>query len=152
MCCCGKPTINGEHGYRSQPDGLPSIYSVRPPNLGDHDTLLHDEPGRCGGIDCHSHHFRVVRRFDLFLLLVRHGGGDEELLLSCPESLQATLATLDTNARYWVLHAIYCAHAEGERDAKDATDDKWCRAAAERRIKTRKQRGSGTVKVWIEQR
>lgn len=100
MCCCGKPTINGELGYRwNQPDGAPSIYPVNPPTLGDNDVLLFDEPGRCGGLDAHSHHFRVVRYCGLSLL-VRHGGGDERIRISSTPTLIETLTALDSNARY----------------------------------------------------
>ena len=107
--------------------------------------MLYDEPGRCGGMDSHSHHFRVVRDIGLDLL-VRHGGGEERVRLSGP--IEAGLQALDSDARYWLLCAIYHAHHDGERDATDRERDKWQRAAAEKRIKTRKCQKY--VKVWIE--
>jgi hypothetical protein len=150
MCCCGKPTINGQPGYRWQPNDTPSVRRVAPPALGEHDTLLYDEPGRCGGLDAHSHHFCVVRSLGRFALLVHHGGGNERIRLSVTPTFAATLEALDTHARYWTLHAIYHAHSDGEQDATDKTTQRWRKAAAEKRIKTRKVRGSDAVKVWIE--
>jgi len=150
MCCCGKPTINGQPGYKWQPNDPPSIRAAYPPALDEHDTLIYDEPGRCGGIDAHSYHFRVVRVFGSLFLLVRHGGGDERLRLHNTPSLNATLASLDSNARYWLLHTIYYAHHDGAQHAREETTQLWRQAAAEKRIKTRKQRNTGTVKVWIE--
>jgi hypothetical protein len=46
---------------------------VDAPALLDGDVLLFDEPGRCGGLDSHCYHYRVVKRAGLSLL-VRHGG------------------------------------------------------------------------------
>jgi hypothetical protein len=48
------------------------------------------------------------------------------------------------------LHAIYGAYIDGQQEATDGESAKWTKAAAENRIKTRKQRGSNFVKVWIE--
>jgi hypothetical protein len=158
MCCCEKPNINGQPGFQWQPNDPPRIRPVMPPDLDDGDELLYDEPGRCGGTDCHSHHFRVVKRHRRGLALyVRHGGGDVRIELHGPiagprttGSLAETLAALDTNSRYWLLHAIYCAHSDADRAAATKCNERWRRAAAEKRIKTRKQPSKGTVKVWIE--
>lgn len=49
MCCCGKPVVNGEMGYKWQPNDNPRICPVNPPALEENDQLLRDEPGRCGG-------------------------------------------------------------------------------------------------------
>lgn len=150
MCCCGKPTINGQPGYKWQPNDPPSIRPVYPPELGEHDTQIYDEPGRCGGLDAHCHHYRVVKQFGSLFLLVQHGGGAERLRLHDTPSLIATLTALDTNSRYWLLHAIYYANSDGAKHAHEQTSRTWRQAAAEKRIKTRKQRGSASVKVWIE--
>jgi len=151
MCCCGKPTINGQRGYRWQPNDAPGVYPVNPPAIEDGDELLYDEPGRCGGTDSHSFHYRVVRRLGRVLLLVRHGGGDEEFPLSGHE-LPATLAGLDDNARYWLLNTIYHTLDNAANIARAGERQRWVRAAAEKRIKTRKRRGQDAVKVWIEPR
>lgn len=154
MCCCGQPTINGQPGFRWQPNDPPSVYPVNPPALGDGDELLYDEPGRCGGTDCHCHHYRIVRPRHRggIALYVRHGAGNERIDLHGhgAGSLEPTIATLDTTARYWLLHAIYYAYHDGERKAADKCNSTWTQAAAEKRIKTRKNSRRGTVKVWIE--
>lgn len=46
MCCCGKPTINGETGYRwNDPNSTPGVYPVNPPDVQEGETILYDEPG-----------------------------------------------------------------------------------------------------------
>ena len=80
MCSCGKPTINGELGYRWQPTDAPSIHPLNPPDLRPGETLVYDEPGRCGGMDSHSFHYRVVssiRRWQAW----RRGCADQAAVL-----------------------------------------------------------------------
>lgn len=60
------------------------------------------------------------------------------------------LAQLDSNARYWLLNAMYHAYSDGRQHGQDETREYWRKAAAEKRIKTRKQPGRDFVKVWIE--
>ena len=147
MCCCGRPVVNGELGYKWNPKDNPTVRPVDPPALNDSDQLLRDEPGRCGGLDSHSHHYRLVKSSGSLMLLVRHGAGDERLHLSGP--VQSVLAQLDSTNCYWILNAIYHAHSDGKKSGFDKTENKWRRAAAEKRIKTRKERGRDTVRVWI---
>jgi len=147
MCCCGKPVVNGEPGYKWNFDDNPSVRPVDPPSLNDNDQLLRDEPGRCGGLDSHCHHYRLVKSHASLLLLVRHGAGDERLHLSGP--LESVLAQLDSTDCYWALNAIYHAYSDGKRSGSENTANNWRRAAAEKRIKTRKVRGSQSVRVWI---
>jgi hypothetical protein len=149
MCMCGKPTRNGEPGY-SWNGEPPHIRPVQPPDLKDGDELLYDEPGRCGGLDSHSHHLRVVKGRFHYALLVRHGGGDERIDLGSTRMAFDALAALDSDARYWLLLRLYHVQSDAARHARDASDAQWRQAAAEKRIKTRKQRGRGSVKVWIE--
>ena len=151
MCCCDQPNVNGQPGYKWQPKDRPRIRPVNPPELKDNDRLLYDEPGRCGGMDSHCHHYRLVASGGhSATLLVKHGGGEERFRVSSTKTLLDTLAALDSNARYWVLNAIYHAHSDGKRDAQDKTNNRWMQAAADKRIKTRKRRGQNSVKVWIE--
>jgi len=150
MCCCGKPTVNGEPGYRwNNPDAPPSTYPVNPPDLQEGDTLLYDEPGRCGGLDSHSHHFRVVRHYSSLFLYVRHGGGDERTRLGgVTEHFTNLLAALDSTARYWTLAAMWYTMSHAARDAQHSEHSKWVHAIAQKRIKTQKRRG--VTRVWIE--
>lgn len=150
MCSCGTPTINGQSGYRWQPNDTPSIRPLNPPELSDGETLVRDEPGRCGGLDSHCHHYCLTMRHANYYLLVRHGGGDERIPLFKPEV--DAIKGLDSTSCYWIMGAIYHANAEGKRNARQAADLQWRTAAAEKRIKTRKLRGAEGVKVWIVSR
>lgn len=147
MCCCGKPVVNGEPGYKWNSKDNPSVRPVNPPALNANDQLLRDEPGRCGGLDSHSFHYRLVKSYGSLTLLVRHGGGDQRLHLSGP--LESIFAQLDSTDCYWTLNAIYHAYSDGKRSGSEKTADNWRRAAAEKRIKTRKERGGNSVRVWI---
>lgn len=151
MCCCGKPTVNGELGYRwNNLSSSPGIHPVNAPDLSAGDILLHDEPGRCGGIDSHCHHYRLVHKSGSTYLLVRHGAGDERFRLSCTQALLDGLVAMDSSLRYWAFNAIYHARSDAEREARNNEALRWRKAAAEKRIRTRKTRGENTVKVWIE--
>lgn len=150
MCMCGKPTINGEPGYSWDGENR----SIRPPNppATEHgETVIYDEPGRCGGLDSHERHYRLVRdRVGGIRLRVRHGGGDESVFLCATgKTLLPGLAALDSTARYWILNTISHAYRDGKSDGAAITEVKWRTAAAQKRIKTRKMRGHDFAKVWI---
>lgn len=150
MCCCVKPTVNGEPGYQWNPNDKPIVRPANPPNTDR--NVLYDEPGRCGGQDSHCHHYRVVGSAtgaSFPSLLVRHGGGDEEIRLSNGKAVLAALAALDSNGRYWLLNALYHAQADARRAARDMEAATWRKAAAEGRIKVRKVRGSDRVRVEV---
>jgi hypothetical protein len=152
MCYCGRPTINGEpHAYSW--DGTTfSTRAPNPPDLADGDELVSDLPGRCGGTDSHCHHFRIVKaRYGGYALLVRHGGGDERHDLGRDTRIVAPLLTLDETARYWFVMRFYHVLADALRVAREAEARRWRTAAAEGRIKTRKQRGRAAVTVWIDE-
>jgi hypothetical protein len=59
---------------------------------------------------------------------------------------------MDDTTLYWFVMRFYHVTKDAMRFATNAADHKWRTAAAEGRIKTRKQRGqnAGQVKVWIE--
>jgi hypothetical protein len=150
MCCCGKPVVNGEPGYKWQPNDPPMVRPANPPPMEDGDALLFDEPGRCGGTDSHSYHYRVVLRRGSVWLLVRHGGGDENCVVGYHQTALDGLHPLTSDQRYWLLSAIYHARSTARRDEHAKVNSHWRQAAAEKRIRTRKQRGRDEVKVWIE--
>jgi hypothetical protein len=151
MCCCDKPTVNGELGYKwNQPNAAPGRYPVNPPPLEEGDTLLFDEPGRCGGLDSHCHHFRVVKHSSSLYLLVRHGGGDERMRLYCHKGLADMLGSMDSTTRYWILASIHSADHDARREARETESYSWRKAAAEGRIKTRKLPARGVVRVTVE--
>lgn len=149
MCCCDKPNVNGELGYKWQPNDNLSIRRPDPPTITDCDTLLYDEPGRCGGVDSHCHHYRLIGGACTWLLY-KHGGGEGRIRLSNSLALRPILAALDSNARYWIFNAIYHAHNDGQMNGAGRMDEQWRKAAAEKRIKTRKLPHNRGVKVWRE--
>ena len=150
MCCCGQPTINGQPGYRWQPNDTPSVRPISAPATDQ--NILYDEPGRCGGQDSHCHHYRVVggaSGAQFTTLLVRHGGGDEAIRLSNGKAVLQALGMLDSNARYWLLNALYHAQADARRAGRDSATHYWRTAAAEKRIMFRKVRGTDRVRVEV---
>jgi hypothetical protein len=151
MCCCGNPTINGQPGAYSWDGKSFTTRQPAPPALAEGDELLCDEPGRCGGIDAHSHHFRLAKGRHGLAILVRHGGGDERIGLgSAARFGLRALDTPDSDARYWLLHAFYSVDHAAREAASASRDAIWREAAATKRIKTRKLHGRDLVKVWIE--
>jgi hypothetical protein len=150
MCCCVKTNVNGEVGYRwNAPTAAPGVHPVNAPELADDDMLLYDEPGRCGGLDSHSYHYRLVRSHSSVCLLVRHGGGDERFRLSCTNSLLDALKVMGTTVRYWMFNTIYHARSDAGRESREREAMHWRTAAAEKRIRTRRKPGESTVRVWI---
>lgn len=93
---------------------------------------------------------RIVKHFSSLYVLVRHGGGDERFRLHDTQLLRETMAAMDTNTRYFLLHALYYASNDGAKQARESERKRWAMAACEKRIKTKKLRGSNSVKVWIE--
>ena len=152
MCACETPTINGEPGFKWQPNDSPSVCPIDPPTVAIDETILYDEPGRCGGIDSHCHHYRVTCWMKTrYYLRVRNGTGDHALPLRLyGKGLKETLAALDANSLYWLLNEIYSVHRDAEKQGREFERQVWSKAAAEGRLKTRKVRGQNNVKVWIE--
>ncbi len=147
MCMCSEPNVNGQPGYSWDGKNI-GTRPVHPPTLKDGDVLLFDEPGRCGGMDSHCHHYRLVKGPTL---LVAHGGGEERMRLSLPDSKRGfdVFAAMDSNTRYWVLNALHHAAKNAEREAENATAATYRKAFAEGRLKKRKFPTRG-VKVWID--
>lgn len=145
MCCCGKPNINGQPGYSWDGKAV-GVRPVDPPEIEERESLIFDEPGRCGGQDSHCHHYRVTS----LGLLVRHGGGTERLRLSNQKAVITALSALDSTGRYWLLNALYRAAGDASRNAQDETSAKYRKAFVEGTLKKRKLPAQGQVKVWIE--
>ena len=150
MCCCKEPTINRTAPIKMTSDTPAFPYPPNPPELSDTETLLYDEPGRCGGSDSHAYHFRVTADCSRVYLLVRHGGGDERMIFGWKNTTLPALAALDSNGRYWLLCAAYHGMKYASNRACDTERAEWQKAAAEKRIRTRKQPNRGFIKVWIE--
>lgn len=152
MCCCNKPNINGTPNGYSWDGKTSSTYRPNPPTLAEGDTLLHDEPGRCyKGCDSHSYHLILVKQqYGGNALLVRHGSGDERISLGHSSDFAKLVEPMDTESRYKFLIRLYHFYSDTRRTAIEQTSMKWQKAAAEKRIKTKKNRGRDSVKVWIE--
>ena len=148
MCACEQPTINGQPGYRWQPGDASSVRAPMPPALAEGDQLIFDEPGRCGGLDSHCHHYRVVEGARP-ALLVCHGGGEVRIRLSNARAVVDALWRMESNERYWLLNAIFHAECDGRMGGRASEGERWRKAAIEKRIKVRKVRGSAAVKVEI---
>ena len=150
MCMCQKSNINGQPGYCWNNQNEVGTRPVSPPTLQDDDVLIFDEPGRCekGKGDAHSHHFRVVSKGCFYWLLVRHGGGDERIPIR--ECAIPAMMLSTSYGRYWMLYTIYAAHRDARILGHKNERAIWTAAAAEKRIKTRKHRGTGEVRVWID--
>lgn len=125
MCCCRTARVNGENGYSW--DGKTfGVYPVHLPEMEEGDELIRDLPGRCGGIDSHSHDFRVVvQRWGRLFLLVNHGGGSERIRLSGFGGVVDTFKNLSEREAYWLALTIYDAHSDARSQAKDETTAKW---------------------------
>ena len=152
MCMCGKPTINGQPNAYSWDGKQFSTRHPFPPAVPDGDELLFDEPGRCGGIDAHSHHFRLVKaQYGGFGLLVRHGGGEETVNLgyAVVRQLIPAMREMDSTTRFWLLHTLYTTARDAGELAAGRMEHRWRVAAAEKRIRTRKRRGQNLVEVGI---
>lgn len=150
MCMCGRAVINGEFGYRWNEGTAIGTRPVDPPELEEGEKLLYDLPGRCGGVDSHAYHYRVVKRSGVVVLVVRHGAGDERIRLATNTG-SVLLAMGSETDIYWFMNAIFHAHSDGKMGGRASELNRWKLAAAEKRIKTRRMRGSSNVKVWIEE-
>lgn len=148
MCCCGKPSVNGKDVYSW--DGKTfGMYPAIPPELKESDALIFDLPGRCGQIDCHSHHYRLVLSHGSVCLLVRHGAGTERIdYLSNGQSVLDALRNLDDDGQYWMLNALYSAVSLMKTESTSLERVRWQTAIVEKRVK--KSRRGGRIRVWIE--
>jgi hypothetical protein len=144
MCCCASPNINGQPGYRWQPGDLTMTHQAAPPVVPEDEAVVYDEPGRCGGLDAHSHHFIVTHRG---LLRWKHGGGEGAVRISGWPMVRTTLHALDSNARYWLLHALYQAYADGHRRGADEATTRWYSAIVEKRIKLSRRGGVVSARI-----
>jgi hypothetical protein len=83
--------------------------------------------------------------------MVQHGGGRERMCLSVTAHFREIVFSLDANQLYWLCHTIRYAYSDGKREGTEETRAFWQSAALDKRIKTRKVRGSDHVKLWVDQ-
>jgi len=149
-----KPTLNSETNYGGDGTGA----GWRAPAIREGETIVYDEEGRCspqvngkGGIDFHSHHFRVFKSGgSSYRFAVKHGGGEESFTDYNTTRMVDIMAGMDSDSRFLTLHALFDQRGQGESMGRNENEAKWRLAAADKRIKTRKMPGRDSVKVWIE--
>lgn len=97
-----------------------------------------------------SYNLSVVKDYNLYYLLVRHGGGQEKIRLSTAiKTMLGALQKMTDVEAFSVLFSIYDAHKRSARESADKTARHWLKAATENRIKRRKVRNQNRIKVWI---
>lgn len=114
----------------------------RRPTIGALDRLVVSEHGRIvGRTDYRSHWLCIVKQeYGGYVLLVKHGGGEERIGLGFAYRMDPVLRgmeAMDSDTRYLTMYALYEMH----RDAVSATDAKWRAAIAENRVERRRVRG-----------
>lgn len=132
----------------------------RAPTLGKDDVALFSEHGRVihpkagrTAVDFRSHWLILVKNIIFYALLVKHGGGEERIVINgfaIENGLVPTLESADSDTRYLLLYALYSTHQKATRLSAEKTASLYRKAFAEGRLKKRKQRNSETVKVWID--
>ena len=125
----------------------------RAPALREGEELLFDEPGRIlNNVDFSSHYFRVVGGIGPLVLRVKHGAGEQSLVLGYAyRGIKEALAQLDSDGRYSLLYALHQTNRDTTENVAAATAFKYKQAFADGRLKKRKVRGQPEVKVWIEE-
>lgn len=160
MCCCQKPTLNGQPGY-SWDGKAAGTRKPYPPEVPEGWTILYDEPGRCGPtvggavvrIDHHCHHYRVVRDdIGSTHVLVQHGGGREEIGDTYNAAKLARLLAVlpDSDARFYALMAWDGVISNAKSAARESEAHRWRAAIADGRAKKRRYPQRGHTRVWIE--
>jgi hypothetical protein len=161
MCMCPKPYVNGTGpGYRwnNAADPLQSL-PTNPPPLPEGPftdaTLLYDLPGRCGGLDCHSHHFRFWIDCNILYLACRHGGGDRAYPLGrhYPKEgkanpILAAVESLPTDDdRFWFAHRLFTSVDDASRLSRQNEHEKWRKATIEKRVRVNRRKKFPTVEI-----
>lgn len=126
----------------------------RAPSTPYGNVILFEEPGRIvENVDHYSHYFILSRSAysdTIMTLSVKHGGGEESFLWHVTTSLLNALSLMSSDGRFLLFRAIIDAHHKSAETTAQKVNANWQRAAAEKRIKTRKMPGRNEVKVWIE--
>lgn len=124
----------------------------RAPDARPTDEILYSECGRIvDNVDHRSHYFRLVKREDgSFSLIVKHGGGQEEISGWFLRKILGAMAALSPDARYLLMYSIFQANRDGKNEGRDKTVAIYRNSFVEGRLKKRKVRNSTAYKVWIE--
>ncbi len=142
-------TLNSECNYGAK---------GREPVIGNEETIVYDEEGRCcpqvngtGGTDYHHAHYRVFKeQYGGYRFAVKHGGGEESFEMFAHNRIVEMMKPMTSDERFLMLNAFFYERRKAASEAMREEYEKWYKAAAEKRIKTRKMPGRDAVKVWIE--
>jgi len=149
MCCCGKSNVNGTLGYQWQPGDKPSVRAISRPETLPDDVVLADEPGRCGrGLDCHCHHFTLVKRWSGLVILCRNGAGDEAVEISDNTGTFRTIVSaLSGDDLYFMLWTVFSTSHKAARNAHHKERRRWEVATINKRVKVRRRNGQSYVEI-----
>lgn len=161
MCMCPKPYVNGTGpGYRWNDANAPlQSLPANPPPLPEGPyrdaELVYDLPGRCGRLDCHSHHFRLWIDCNTLYIACRHGGGDRTYPIGrhYPKEkranpiLSAVDSLPDDDARYWFVHQLFKSIDNASRQARMTEHETWRQATIQKRVKVNRRKKFPTVVI-----
>lgn len=157
-----------ERGSRTGTDGRCTAFdgfAVIAAPLGDFDKVSRESrvwrrPGANYGVTYDSHAIKLAEKAEPrvgggLYILVQHGGGREVLEFyngpdwrACREAFLA----MDERTLYALLYSVWETAARARREARDATESKWSRAALDKRIKFKRKGGRRRVYVAPERR
>ena len=129
---------------------------MKAPELDGSELLVYNVPGpvirgQNHDVTYESYNLSLVSHYSTYLLLVRHGGGQERIELGTTgRYLKDILPKLPEVEAFSVLFTIYKAYSKGKMVAASETESKYRLAFAEGRLKKRKIRGQDRCKIWIE--
>ena len=153
MCMCKVPSVNGTpNAYCWNDASKTSTYPVMSPELLEGDTVLFDEPGRCGRkCDSHSHHFTLVKNYSWCAVVCRHGNGTERYdIPDHGNAIVPCLASMDSDSRYWTMQAIWTACQNAASKSASNTRATYEKAIIQKRVKVRTRKGRKSVHVMPE--
>lgn len=129
---------------------------MKQPTLGEHETLIYNAPGPIikgtnHDVTYQSFNLSLVQYYSTYLLLIRHGSGQERIELGTTSRfLKDILPKLSEVEAFSVLFTVYKAYRKGKDVAASETATQYREAFASGRLKKRKIRGQDRCKIWIE--
>jgi hypothetical protein len=131
----------------------------RAPKVPDDERVIFSEPGRVLDLKSEGGNYDVCYRAFSYTVTVgkydhpytlrsRSGLGDRTQRI--PKEAAKLLAVLDSDARFFLCHALREAYDDGAKAEGARVDLQYRQAFVDGRLKKRKLRGQDRAKVWIE--